>query len=89
MSSLGLLLRSIEKGVFSGTWLVFRCLEIRPNLSLGAMGMHRNRLRRSRVRCGAMEASVTEWRGDRGACWCCLWACLAAGRIGLMEGGEI
>lgn len=63
MSSLGLLLRSIEKGVFSGTALVFRCLEIRDNLSLGGAsltsGAHRNRVQRRSERCGATEASLT------------------------------
>lgn len=70
MSSLGLLLRSIEKGVFRGTALVFRCLEIRDNLSLGGAsltsGAHRNRVQRRSERCGATEASLTvmtEWDG--------------------------
>jgi hypothetical protein len=44
--------------------VVFRCLEIRDNLSLGGASLkawaERNRLQRRRQRCGAIEASMTE-----------------------------
>ena len=71
MSSPGLLLRSMEKGVFRGTWaLVFRCLEIRDNRSRGGArlkGVRRNRLQRRNERSGAIEATVMTMSE---ACWC-------------------